>query len=123
MQVVREAIAARPRDQKILFDGIPRDTDQMQSFDSIMKEVGREYRCVEILLSEEESINRILGRAQEEGRADDADESIVRRRMQTFHDKTMPVIQEYRERDMLMEVDGLGTVEEVYERLKKGLGL
>ncbi|MFH1444087.1 MAG: nucleoside monophosphate kinase [Candidatus Peregrinibacteria bacterium] len=122
MQVVKEAIESRPKDQKILFDGIPRDLDQMRSFDQIMSEVGREFTCIEITLTEEEGVERILGRAKIEGRADDANEETIRHRMQTFFEKTVPVIQQYKEQGKLAAIDGRGTVEEVYEATKQGLG-
>ncbi len=122
MQVVKEAIESRPKDQKILFDGIPRDLDQMRSFDQIMAEVGRKFTCIEITLTEEEGVERILGRAKIEGRADDANEETIRRRMQTFFEKTVPVIQQYREQGKLAGIDGRGTVEEVYEATKQELG-
>jgi len=122
MQVTKEAVLARPKNQKILFDGIPRDEDQMNAFNTIMEEMGRNFLCVEIVVNKEEAVQRILGRAKVEGRTDDADEAIVRRRMQTFEEKTMPVIERYRAEGKLVEVDGEGDVEAVYERLKKGIG-
>lgn len=117
MQVVREAIVAQPPDQRILFDGIPRDEDQMRAFDAIMQDVGRAFRCIQILLDEAEAVQRILGRAAEQGRADDADEAIIRKRMDTFRSKTLPVIQAYKQRGKLAEVDGEGSMDEVYERI------
>ncbi len=121
IQVVKEAIAARPADQKILFDGIPRDSDQMKAFDEIMKEAGREFKCVEITVDKEDCIQRILKRAEIEGRADDADESIIRDRMGTFEEKTMPVIEEYKSQSKMIEVDGSGQIDEIYGRLKASL--
>ena len=119
MQVVKEAILARPKARKILFDGIPRDLDQMRSFDAVMAEVGRDFRCVEITLTEEEGVQRILGRAKIEGRADDADEETILRRMKTFFEKTKPVIECYKASGKLTEVDGSGTVEAVYDTVRK----
>jgi adenylate kinase len=121
MQVAKEAILARPKDQQILFDGIPRDQDQMRAFDEIMRDTGRKFHCVHILLDLEDAIARIVGRAQKEGRIDDADEAVVRRRMNTFLEKTVPVIEAYKAQNMLSEVDGKGAVEEVYQRLKEVL--
>jgi len=118
MQVVKEAIQERPADQKILFDGIPRDHDQMVAFNNTMKDVGRDFQCVQILLDAEEGVQRILGRAEEEGRKDDADETVIRRRMNTFLEKTVPVIDAYKEEGLMTEVDGDGSMDEVYERLK-----
>ena len=121
MRVTKEVVLARPTDQQILFDGIPRDEDQMEAFNDIMEEVGRDFQCVEIKLDKEEAVKRILGRAEEEGRADDADESIILRRMDTFIKKTMPVIGAYKDRGKLIEVDGDSSVDEVYGRLKEAL--
>lgn len=119
MQVVKEAIAARPKLQKILFDGIPRDSDQMREFDAIMKEQGREFMAINLKLDPEEGVKRILGRAKLEGRADDADESIIRRRMNTFVEKTMPVIAQYQSMGKVIELDGSRPVDTVYEDLRK----
>ena len=121
MEVVKEAIAAQPADQKIIFDGIPRDEDQMKAFDDIMSEARREFRCVNIAIIKEEAFNRILDRAEKEGRADDADEEKIRRRMGLFLGKTMPVINSYTNQGKMIEVDGAGSIDEVYEALKEAL--
>lgn len=121
MKVVAEAIGTRAKDQKILFDGIPRDLDQMRAFDRIMQTQGRAFRCINLTVDAEKAFQRILGRAKVEGRADDADEAKIRLRMQTFRDKTIPVIEEYRKRTLVADIDGEGSVEEVYERLKNAV--
>jgi adenylate kinase len=105
--------------KSMLFDGIPRNTDQMGPFDAVLRESGREFRCIEIHVDEEAAVQRILKRASLEGRADDASEESIRRRMQLFHEKTEPVIEAYRTRGIVTDIDGEGTVEEVYARLKK----
>lgn len=121
MQVVKEAILTRPKNQKILFDGIPRDENQMLSFDQIMKDLGRDFRCIHILLTPDEGMKRILWRAKTEGRADDADTAIVARRMKTFTGKTMPVIEKYKNEGKMIEIDGMKSVDEVYGEMKKVL--
>ncbi|MEK7590823.1 MAG: nucleoside monophosphate kinase [Patescibacteria group bacterium] len=121
MQVVKEAIQKRPKMQKILFDGIPRDENQMRDFDAIMEGEGRGFKALHLQLDPEEGLRRILGRARVEGRADDANEEIVRRRMKTFTEKTMPVIEKYRAKGMITDIDGTGSMDEVYENLKKAV--
>ena len=121
MQVVKEAIAKRPKGQKILFDGIPRDANQKSDFDVIMREAGRGFRAIHLLLDPEEGVQRILGRAKVEGRADDADEATIRRRMQTFIGKTLPVIEEYKRQGLVTELNGSKAVEEVYEELHEAV--
>lgn len=119
MQVVREAILARPKTQRLLFDGIPRDSDQQRDFDTIMQEVGREFRCVHLTLDPDVGLQRILGRAKVEGRVDDANEAFIRRRMQLFIEKTLPVIEQYKAQGKVVEMDGSRSVDEVYEEMKK----
>ncbi len=120
MAVVKEAILARPKDQKILFDGIPRDVDQMKDFDAIMAEAGRDFRCVYFDLDRETAIARLKGRASIEGRADDADEQAILRRFNIFEEKTKPVYLHYREQGKVeAEIKADGSVEEIYEEVKK----
>lgn len=121
MDVVGAAIKACPFDQPLLFDGIPRDRAQMESFDRIMEEASRGFFCIELLVDEEAAIQRILKRAEAEGRKDDADEAIIRRRMATFHEKTSPVIETYRKAGKVVKVEGEGTVEEVFERFVRAV--
>ncbi|MDA0375967.1 MAG: nucleoside monophosphate kinase [bacterium] len=122
MEVVNEAVANVPDDQKILFDGIPRDEDQMMAFDKILADSGREFRCVHILLDKDDAVERIKGRAEIEGRADDADQEKVLRRMDLFFEKTMRVIEKYMAEGKVLEVDGKGSVEEIYGRIKREIG-
>jgi adenylate kinase len=117
MQVLEEAIMARPITEKILFDGIPRDSLQQQDFDRIMTRSGREFFCIELRVDPAQAFSRILGRAQKESRADDADPERIQRRMDLFREKTSPVIEQYRKEGKMVTVDGEGSVEEVYARL------
>lgn len=119
MAVLEKAVKAKHKNQKILFDGIPRDTDQKKSFDEIMKKLGRDFRCLHIKLDPEEGVQRILKRAQIEGRADDAKEETIRKRMNTFTEKTLPVIEAYEKDGKVSTVEGTGSVEEIYERVKR----
>ena len=123
VKVLREAVNARPADQKILFDGIPRNPEQKGQFDDIMHEANREFQCIELHVDEEEAIKRILERAEKEGRSDDADEQAVRRRMELFHEKTEPVIHAYRDEGKVTDVDGEGEINDVYERMKRALSI
>ncbi|OGJ61305.1 hypothetical protein A3C37_04950 [Candidatus Peribacteria bacterium RIFCSPHIGHO2_02_FULL_53_20] len=121
MDVVKAAVKRCPKDKPIIFDGIPRNIDQMDPFNSVLQEAGREFRCIEIHVDEEAAVQRILKRATIEGRIDDASEESIRRRMQLFHEKTEPVIDAYRVKGIVVDVDGEGDVEKVYKRLKKSV--
>jgi adenylate kinase len=105
----------------MIFDGIPRNTDQMEPFNQVLKDAGRVFRCIEIHVDEEGAVKRILKRASIEGRADDASEEKIRLRMQLFHEKTEPVIDAYRKKGIVVDVEGEGEVDQVYERLKNAI--
>ena len=119
MQVVATAIAARPKTTKILFDGIPRDDAQKKDFDAVMQKAGRDFRCIHFLLDSAEAEKRILGRAAEEGRADDANTEIIRRRMGTFTSKTLPIIAAYKAAGKVTGISAKRGVDEIYADLKK----
>ncbi|MBM3227369.1 nucleoside monophosphate kinase [Candidatus Peribacteria bacterium] len=121
MDVLTAAVAACPKDRPMIFDGIPRNMDQMKPFNQVLQGAGRTFRCIEIHVDEEGAIQRILKRAVIEGRNDDASEESIRRRMQLFHEKTEPVIDVYRTEGIVMDIDGEGSVEEVYERMKSAI--
>lgn len=121
LQVVKQAILTRPLNQNIIFDGIPRDLQQKEDFDSIMTELSRPFRCVRLVVNEEMAIQRIVQRATEQGRADDRNEEFIRRRIQIFHQKTVPAIEAYAAAGNMIEVDGEGSVDEVFGRLRGAL--
>ena len=119
MQVVKRFIENNSQNGKLIFDGIPRDGEQMRDLDAIMREEKREFRCIHFRLDEDEAVRRIVERATIQGRSDDAKEEIVRRRMDTFRTKTLPVIRDYEKRGWMEEVDGSGTIGEVRGDVEK----
>lgn len=123
MEVVAAFVGDLPDGTAVVFDGIPRNSGQKDAFDALMQNAGRNFRCVELIVDEEAAVRRIVGRAKTEGRADDANEESIRRRIALFHEKTQPVIDTYRDDGILADVDGEGTMEDVYERMKRALEL
>jgi adenylate kinase len=121
MRVVEEAVRHRRPGEPILFDGVPRDLEQMRDFDRIMGEHKRDFRCLHLVIDPEEGVQRILKRSTIEGRADDASEAAIRERMQLFDKRTRPVIEYYRSRGKLMDVEGEGTVEEIFQSIVRVL--
>lgn len=121
MNVVKGVVCDPSDKRPFIFDGIPRDVDQMRAFDEMMRDCKRDFRAIEITVNEEAAMRRILGRAKTEGRADDANEESIRRRMKLFHEKTEPVIAAYRAAGKVTDVDGEGSVDEVYRHVKNAV--
>lgn len=105
-----------------LFDGFPRTIGQSEALDRLLE--GRKEpldAVVSIEVPDELVINRLLKRAEIEGRADDNRETI-QNRLRIYYEQTEPLKEYYRNRGILRSVDGVGTVEEVFERIKAVLG-
>lgn len=123
MEAVEQAIRSRPAETRIIFDGIPRNEEQRVAFDAVLAATGRTIVAAQIVVDPEVCVQRILQRAAVQGRADDAQEETIRRRMDIFREHTQPAINHYREAGLLAEVDGSGSVDDVYARLVAALRL
>ena len=111
---------ARPDAKGFLFDGFPRTTAQCIALDALLKEKNNEINVVLALeVSEEELVKRLLGRGLTSGRSDDTNETIIRARIQEYHDKTTAVATYYAKFNKVVAVTGEGTVESIYTDLKK----
>ena len=100
-----------------LLDGYPRTPDQVQHLDALLAAEGQALDAVIRLLADrEEIVRRLRKRALEQGRADDSEEAI-RHRQEVYQRETEPVVAMYRDRGVLVEVDGLGGIDEVTERI------
>ena len=104
-----------------LLDGFPRTIAQAEALEGLLEKLGVELDCCLALTVDNDSIvERLLKRADIEGRADDNEETI-RERMREYDVKTAPLLDFYKRRSRLVEVDGMGTIEEVGERIKQAL--
>lgn len=105
-----------------LLDGFPRTEGQAVALDRLLSGAGQVLDRVALLeVSEEQLIERLLGRAAKEGRADDTREVILRR-LKVYETQTRPVVDYYRQRGVLAEVPGEGSMDDVYGRLKQAIG-
>jgi adenylate kinase len=105
-----------------VLDGFPRTSAQAAALDDLLTRMGTELeRCIALVVDEDELVERLLERARIEARSDDNEEAI-RTRMKIYHEQTAPLIGYYRQRGILAEIDGLGTIEEIEKRIEEALG-
>jgi adenylate kinase len=115
--MVRNRIDEQDAQAGFLLDGYPRTVAQVEELDSMIAFTGHRLDAVVVLAVDgEEIVQRLLARAQTEGRADDTEE-VIRRRQEVYTEQTAPLIDVYRQRDLLVEVDGLGEVDQVTGRI------
>jgi adenylate kinase len=101
----------------LVLDGIPRNVNQARILDDLVRVV----RIIYLLSSNEQvMVDRMKRRAEVEGRKDDADESIIRRRFDVYRRETQPVLEHYPS-DLVIEIDALGTPDEVAAAIAKEL--
>ena len=115
--MVQHRIDEPDAEKGFLLDGYPRTLAQVDELDGMIKFTGHELDAVVVLtVDSEELIHRLLQRAESEGRSDDTEE-VVRRRQEVYAEQTEPLIDVYRNRNLLIEVDGMGEVDEVTKRI------
>ncbi|WP_158374061.1 adenylate kinase [Cellulosimicrobium cellulans] len=119
--MVRDRLAQPDAARGFLLDGYPRNTAQVGELDAILGADGRALdAALEITADADVVVDRLLKRAEIEGRADDT-EPVIRRRLDVYAEQTAPVSGLYAERDLLVRVDGIGEVDEVTDRLLAAL--
>jgi adenylate kinase len=120
-RMVRDRLAETDTHEGFLLDGYPRNAAQVRELDAILAELCQELDVVlKLTADRDELVQRLLGRAQKEGRTDDT-EDVIRHRLDVYDAETAAVVDLYEERGIVREVDGLGSVDEVTERIMAGV--
>ncbi|OLT42714.1 adenylate kinase [Serinicoccus sp. CNJ-927] len=119
--IVRDRLGQDDAARGFLLDGYPRTTGQVEALDEMLAEAGHGLDAVvELTVDTDEVVQRLLTRAQEQGRDDDTEE-VVRERMRMYAEETAPLASRYKERGLLRRVDGMGEVAEVTARIEAAL--
>ena len=101
-----------------IFDGFPRTKDQATALDEFLNSNGQQInKMIALEVPEKELINRLLERGKDSGRADDQDEEIIANRIKVYEQKTAILAEYYDNQNKLAAVDGLGTIDEITERI------
>lgn len=121
--IVEEMInnVLKSENRGILFDGFPRTVAQAEALDKLLADNGRKLDCtVSLDVPQDELVRRIILRGKESGRSDDNEES-VKHRLAEYENKTLPVADFYRKQGKLVEVNGLGKIEEISANIVKSI--
>lgn len=103
-----------------IFDGFPRTEAQAKALDALMEDKDSSINAMIALeVDDEVLVKRLLERGKTSGRADDADESIIRNRITEYYSKTAVLKNYYSSQNKYFGVDGVGSIEEITERLNK----
>jgi len=120
-ELVRDRLSEVDAQKGFLLDGYPRTNDQVNELDDILSAQGNVLDAVVLLVADsDELVRRLLNRAAEQNRPDDTEE-VIRHRQNVYLEQTQPLIEIYSSRSIVVEIDGLGQVGEVTERILNAL--
>lgn len=120
-RMVEDRLTWNDAAEGFLLDGYPRNLSQVAAFDEISSRLDVKLDVVlELTADTEELTSRLVQRAETDGRTDD-NEDVIRHRLEVFEKETAPMIDEYRNRGLLQQVDGLGEVATVNARIMDAL--
>ncbi|MFC6356887.1 adenylate kinase [Luethyella okanaganae] len=119
--IVTERLTEEDARNGFLLDGYPRTVDQVAYLDQLLEEKGQPLEAVvRLVADQDEIVARLSKRALEQGRVDDSEEAI-RHRQEVYARETAPLVDVYRDRGLLIDIDGLGSVDDVGERVASAL--
>ncbi len=117
-ELVKSRLAESDAAQGFLLDGYPRTVGQVEYLDALLAEQGTAIDAVVQLVADQDAlVARLLKRAEEQGRSDDNEETI-RRRQEVYSEQTAPIVAAYADRGLVVDVDGLGGIDEVGDRIQ-----
>lgn len=121
-EIVRDRLSQDDAAGGFLLDGYPRNTAQVGHLDAFLESRGESLDAVILLdVPREESLDRLRLRAVEQGRSDDTDEAIAHR-LDIYEHETAPIIEIYEPRGIVDRIDGVGSLDEITERISAALG-
>lgn len=119
--LIEERMAADDTASGYILDGYPRNLAQAEALDKVLGSLNRPVqKALALMVDEEQIVQRLAKRAEQEGRSDDTEE-VVRNRLAVYREQTAPVADHYRAKGILVDIDGVGTIEEINQRLQDAL--
>ncbi|MGC4000516.1 MAG: adenylate kinase [Anaeromyxobacter sp.] len=122
VQIIEKTITENTSSDGFLFDGFPRTYVQAYILEGLMLKLNTSlHRLISLTLPEELAVQRLVSRGRTSGRSDD-NEQVIRNRLREYNQKTRPVLNFYRAKGMVSEVDGSEGVDDVREQITQIIG-
>jgi len=119
VQIIEKTITENPNANGFLFDGFPRTYIQTYILEGLMIKLNTSLNClIGLEVAEEISVARLMNRGQTSGRLDD-NEMVIRNRLREYHDKTLPVLQFYKDKGIYYGVNGSESIDKVNQNIQK----
>lgn len=118
VEMIQSEIANHPDVAGFIFDGFPRTTAQAEILDQMLTKMGKKVDSVISIIVDDNLVKeRIKHRAMLENRKDDMQDEVIANRIVTYHKKTEPIIGYYKKQNKYNEINGAGTIEEIFKEV------
>ncbi|KAB2866230.1 MAG: adenylate kinase [Bacteroidales bacterium] len=116
--LIKEELSKNGAVKGYVFDGFPRNTLQAAKLDEMLGSTGHSVTMmISLEVTDDELVARLLNRGKETDRPDDKEESIIRKRLDIYENTTRPVLDFYKNQGKFKGIDGMGSVNEIFERI------
>ena len=120
--MVEERLSSADVTNGFLLDGFPRSVPQAEALEKILQPQGQSIdTIINISIPDDEILKRLVKRASIEGRQDDSDEKIIQNRIDTYKSQSEPCLAFYQSSGKVKNIDGVGSIDEIFERIKQAL--
>ena len=118
IDMLKDAVENNPEVKGFIFDGFPRTTKQAEALDAFLREKSMQISATLALEADDDIlVERLINRGKTSGRTDDQDEEKIRNRFEEYNNKTAPLITFYDAQGKFYSVDGVGSIDEITQRL------
>lgn len=120
--MVEDKISSSNKSNGFIFDGFPRTVPQAIALDNLLENLNAPINAMLMLeVPQQELIDRLILRGKSSGRADDRNLEKINTRIKVYEEETLPVANYYREQGKLHPIEGIGSIQSIFERLQKAL--
>ena len=120
IKMLESEVDNNPHSAGFLFDGFPRTLAQAEALDAFLTSKNQKIKATIALEADDDIlVKRLLERGKTSGRPDDQDEEKIRNRYQEYNEKTAPLMAYYHSQNKFYAVNGIGTIQEITERVSK----
>ncbi len=119
INMLKEEVLKHPESKGFIFDGFPRTATQTQALEQIVKEILNSdiHVCLSLIVEDKVLVERLLKRGETSGRTDDSNQEIISNRIKEYYAKTAEVAELYKQQGKYVEVNGVGAIDEISQKL------